>query len=106
LKTQSEHVEPSPAAARIAVLVMFFINGGLFAHWVSRIPEFQDRFGFDEGALGLTLLGISAGVLTALAVASGLIARFGSRTVTVAAAIADCLSLALIALMPHPSRCG
>lgn len=81
---------------------MFFINGALFANWVSRIPEFQDRFALDEGALGLTLLGISAGVITALALASGLIARFSSRVMTMMAGVALSLSLPLIALTPHP----
>lgn len=82
--------------ARIAVLAMFFINGVLLANWVSRIPQIQDNLELSEGALGLTLLGLSAGVLTALSAAGGLINRFGSRRITILAALV--LSALLIPL--------
>lgn len=86
--------------SRIAVLGMFFINGALLANWISRIPQVQDRLDLSEGQLGLVLLGVSAGVLTALSGAGGLIARFGSRRVTVAAAIVLALLLIPLAWMP------
>lgn len=88
-------------AARWAVLIMFFVNGALFANWVARIPAIQQRLNLNEGALGMVLLGLAVGVLTALMLAGGLIARFGSRTVTVAGAIALCLLLPPLAIMPN-----
>jgi MFS family permease len=81
---------------------MFLICGIVFATWVSQIPQFQDRFNLSEGALGVILLAGSAGTLSMLAAASGLIARFGSRAMTLAGSSALSLLLPLIALAPHP----
>ncbi len=93
-------IEPEIRTARLAVLIMFFLNGAVFGSWVSRIPDVQLRLGLGEGALGLVLLGIAAGVITALTLAGGFIARFGSRTVTIAGAAVLCLLLPPLALMP------
>ena len=86
--------------ARWAVVAMFFINGALFANWVSRIPQIQDKLNLSEGELGLVLLGVAVGVLTALSLVGGMIARFGSRRVTVLGALALCVLLPLLAVMP------
>lgn len=82
--------------ARQAVLAAFFINGAAMATWVSRIPAIQAKLSLSEGALGLVLVGLSAGVLVALSLAGGLIARFSSAKTTVGAGIV--MSLALIPL--------
>jgi hypothetical protein len=68
--------------SRLAVLLAFFTNGALMATWVSRIPAIQSKLGLSEGALGLLFFGLSAGMLSALFLAGGLIARFGSPRVT------------------------
>lgn len=94
------NVESNVKLARFAVLAMFFLNGAIFGTWVSRIPDVQVRLGLSEGTLGLVLLGIAVGVITALTLTGGLIARFGSRTVTIAGAVALCLLLPPLALMP------
>lgn len=86
--------------ARIAVFVMFFVNGGLFANWVSRIPDVQRALGLTPGELGLVLLGIAVGVLTALGFVGGWIARFSSQRVTLGAMLAMCGFLVLLAWMP------
>jgi MFS family permease len=90
-------------APRLAVLVAFFVNGALLATWVSRIPAIQIELNLSEGALGIVLLGIGAGVLTALSLAGGFIGRFGSRFVTIAASVAMCLFIPLLALAPNAS---
>lgn len=88
--------------SRLAVLIAFFINGVMMATWVSRIPAVQARLSLSEGALGLILLGMSVGVLSALSLAGGLIARFGSHKVTLAGALSMCFILPLLVLAPHP----
>lgn len=88
--------------ARWAVVAMFFINGALFANWVSRIPQIQAELNLSEGGLGIVLLGLAVGVLTALSLVGGLIMRFGSRRVTLMGAITLCALLPLLALMPNP----
>ncbi len=87
--------------SRLAVLAAFFINGALIASWVSRIPAIQTKMGLSEGGLGLILLGLSAGVLIALSLAGGLIARYGSPKVTLVGAMVMCLMLPAIALAPN-----
>lgn len=94
--------QSSLGRARLSVLAMFFVMGAIFANWAARIPAFQDRFALSDGELGVLLLSVSAGVLTALSIASSLIARFSSRTVTAAGAAAISLILPLLALMPNP----
>lgn len=88
--------------ARWAVVAMFFINGGMVGNWVSRIPQIQQRLILSEGELGLVLMGMAVGVLTALSLVGGLIARYGNRRVTIMGTLALCVMLPLLAVMPHP----
>lgn len=81
---------------------MFLINGALFATWVSRIPQVQTRLSLSEGQMGLVLLGVSAGVLTALSFVGGWVARFGSRRVTTVGGILMMLLLPTLAVLPDP----
>lgn len=92
--------------ARWAVLAMFFANGALFANWLSRIPQIQANLAMSEGQLGLALMGLAVGVLTALSIAGGLIARFGSRAVTAASGVLLCLLLPFLVLMPNAVALG
>jgi MFS family permease len=92
--------------ARWAVLAMFFANGALLANWLSRIPQIQASLAMSEGQLGLALMGLAVGVLTALSLAGGLIARFGSRAVTAAGGVLLCLLLPFLALMPNAVALG
>lgn len=88
--------------ARLAVLAAFFINGAAMATWVSRIPAMQAKLSLSEGALGLVLMGLSTGVLSALFLAGGLIARFSSAKATVGAGIVMSLSLIPLAWANSP----
>lgn len=88
--------------SRMAVLAMFFVNGALLFNWAARIPQIQDHLELSEGALGLVLLGIAVGVLFALPLAGGLIARYSSRIVTIGAALSMIVAFPLLALAPSP----
>jgi predicted MFS family arabinose efflux permease len=92
---------PSIRVYRLAVLTMFFINGTLFASWISRIPQVQDDLSLSEGQLGIVLLGLAVGVLTALSLTSGLIARYSSRQVTLYGATGMCFMLPILGLLPN-----
>jgi MFS family permease len=89
--------------ARLAVVGYFLVTGALLANWVSRIPVVQAQMGLDKAQLGLVLLGLSAGVLSALPLAGWLISRFGSRRVTIWAAFVSCAALPPIALAQTPA---
>jgi hypothetical protein len=65
-----------------AVTVVFVLNGALVASWIVRIPATQSRLGVGEGTLGVVLMGLAVGVLLALPLAGGLVARIGSRGAT------------------------
>jgi fucose permease len=76
----------APAAvverARVAVALVFALNGLVFASWVSRLPAVREALGLSTGQLGLLLLCVSIGSVLGLPTSGPLIARFGpSRTV-------------------------
>ncbi len=87
--------------ARIAILIIFFINGALLANWVSRIPQVQESLDLSEGELGLVLLGLAVGVLVALSLVGGLVSRFGTQNVTTGGAVMLCVFLPFLAWMPN-----
>jgi fucose permease len=87
--------------ARAAVLAAFFINGVGIATWVSRIPAVQTKLSLSEAELGMVLLGTAVGVLVALSMAGGLVARLGSTRVILAAGTALCVLLIPLALMEN-----
>lgn len=91
---------PEPRSARVAVAVLFFLNGAIFASWVTRLPAVQARLLLTPGELGLALLGTAAGALVAMNLSGYLSARFGSRSVTTIAALCLCAVLPLLALAP------
>ena len=51
--------------ARIAVSTVFFVNGALFANWVSRIPAVREALNLNKAELGVALLGLAVGALIA-----------------------------------------
>lgn len=90
----------SPAPARRAVSAIFFLNGAVLASWIPHIPEIKASHGLSDGRLGLVLLAMAAGAITAMPIAGAMVARFGSRTMTTIAAIAFALVLPLPILSP------
>ncbi|GGX66820.1 MFS transporter [Streptomyces hiroshimensis] len=91
---------PAPAAPalrrlRIAITLFFALDGFLFAGWVVRIPAIKEQTGASAGALGLALLGVSAGAVATMMLTGRLCRRFGSHQVTVAAAVLMSAGIAL-----------
>jgi MFS family permease len=84
--------------ARVAVAALFFVNGALFAGWVTRVPDVRDRVGAGEAELGLALLGVAVGAMLTMPIAGWACARFGGHVVAVAGGLAGCASIALPAL--------
>ncbi len=92
---------PPPRAARQAVTVLFFMNGALFASWVSRIPALQAKLGLSHGTLGLALLGMATGALISMPLAGAFSSRHGSHRVCQISSVLYCLALPLLALAPN-----
>ena len=72
---------------RIAVSSFFFLAGICFASWASRIPEIQTKLQLNSAAMGGILLCLPIGLLTSLPIAGYLVAKYGSRIMTMAAAL-------------------
>ena len=80
---------------RIALTAFFALDGLIFAGWVVRIPAIKEQTGASASALGLALLGVSAGAVATMVLTGQLCHRFGNHRVTVAAGVLLPLSVAL-----------
>ncbi|MBT2387408.1 MFS transporter [Streptomyces sp. ISL-11] len=87
--------DPALRRLRTALTLFFALDGLLFAGWVVRIPAIKEQTGASAGALGLALLGVSAGAVATMTVTGRLCRRFGSHPVTVAAGLLMSLGIAL-----------
>lgn len=86
-----------------AVAMVFFTNGAVFASWLPRIPEIQQKLDLSEGALGIAFLGMPIGGLSAMTAAGWLCARLGAAKVMTVATVLFALSVVLPALAPSLS---
>ncbi|MER6068511.1 MFS transporter [Streptomyces sp. NPDC001817] len=80
---------------RIALTAFFALDGFVFAGWVVRIPAIKQQTGSSAGALGLALLGVSAGAVITMTLTGRLCRRYGSHPVTVVCAVLLSLSVSL-----------
>ncbi|MFJ1960971.1 MFS transporter [Streptomyces massasporeus] len=85
----------SPTRLRIALTVFFALDGFVFAGWVVRIPAIKAQTGASASALGLALLGVSAGAVITMTLTGRLCHRYGNHQVTVVCAVLLSLSVAL-----------
>lgn len=89
-----------PRAARVAVSVLFCINGALLASFLPRLPAVKAELGLSNAALGAGIAFGPAGALLASSVAGWLVSRIGSGRLAVIASVAYGLVLPLIGLAP------
>jgi MFS family permease len=66
--------------ARIGISLIFFINGTMFASWISRIPGITHKLDLSSAQLGMALIAIAAGALCAFPLAGKQIDQRGSAT--------------------------
>ncbi|MDQ0376665.1 MFS transporter [Amycolatopsis thermophila] len=84
---------------RVAVFVVFALNGAVYGSWAPRVPALAEQVGASPGALGLALLGGTAGLLLAAPLSGRLSERFGARAVVLAATLLSCVVLPLAGLV-------
>ncbi len=89
---------PHLNTARNAVGLSFFLNGLVFASWVSRIPEARSSFDLTNAQLGLLLLSIAVGSLVALPTTGAALNRWGTVRVVRVGAVAASAGMFLAAL--------
>ncbi|MEU9156662.1 MFS transporter [Streptomyces sp. NPDC048417] len=80
---------------RVAITALFAMDGFVFAGWVVRIPDIKHQTHASVGALGLALLGVSAGAVITMTLTGRLCRRYGSHPVTLICATLLSLSVAL-----------
>ncbi|MFI6345678.1 MFS transporter [Streptomyces sp. NPDC050560] len=80
---------------RVAVTVFFALDGFVFAGWVVRIPAVKSQTHASPSALGLALLGVSAGAVVTMMFTGRLCRRFGNHGMTVVCGVLTPLSVAL-----------
>jgi MFS family permease len=85
---------------RIAVKIAFFVNGFIYASWISRLPRIQEIYHIDNGITGLVLLASSIGAVGAMPFTGWVIIKNGSRRITLFSAILYCAILPFISIMP------
>lgn len=86
--------------ARRAVGVFFFLNGVMTAAFSTRLPALQTKLALPPDQLGLALLGCTIGGLVATNIAARLSRYFGSKVITIVAAIGMGIALLSIAFAP------
>jgi MFS family permease len=89
------------SSSRIAVKILFFLNGFIHANYYSRLPRIQNHFLINNGELGFVLLSASVGALFAMPFTGWMIIRNGSRRVTIFAAYFYCAMIPFIPLMSN-----
>lgn len=87
--------------SRIAVKLIFFINGFIHANMASRFPRMQEIFSINDGTLGFVLLSSSVGALLAMPFTGWLIIRNGSRRITIFSVFLYCIFVPLIPVAPN-----
>ncbi|TCN31833.1 MFS transporter [Sinorhizobium americanum] len=86
---------------RLAVSLLFLMNGFVTGSWAPKIPEFKDRLGIGESVLGLLILVFGIGSLVLMPIAGGYIARIGSQKVAKVTAIILSPLLLVLTLVPN-----
>ena len=86
---------------RLAVSLLFLMNGFVTGSWAPKIPEFKEKLGIGESVLGLLILVFGIGSLVLMPIAGGFIARLGSQKVVKVTAIILSPLLLLLTLLPN-----
>jgi MFS family permease len=84
------------ARARAALCAVFAAHGFIFASWAVRVPAIKEQTGASPAALGLALLGLSAGAVATMLIAGTLCRRLGSQRV----AVGSCALLSVTLVLP------
>ncbi len=86
------------SSSRIAVKILFFINGFVHANLYSRLPRVQDIFEISDGTIGFVLLVKSFGAVIAMPFTGWFIINFGSKRIAIVAVFLYCVFVPLTPL--------
>ena len=101
-RSENEHeLEKLRLRARIGISLVFFINGVMFATWISRIPAVTHKLDLSSAQLGMALIAVAVGALIAFPLAGKQICQRGSATTTVMFGALMIVSLPFLGLANH-----
>jgi predicted MFS family arabinose efflux permease len=89
---------PNSPATRLATRLLFLVAGFGYGCWAPLVPLTKLKFGIDEHILGLLILCIGIGSITAMIVAGMLATRIGSKPILLGSGFGFALMLALLPL--------
>ena len=84
--------------AKVAVALAFALNGLALSSWLSRVPAVRDELGLSTSEVGLLLLCLSAGAVSALPLSGSLVTRLGPGRAVLAGALVVAAGLAGLSL--------
>jgi len=87
--------------SRIAVNIIFFFNGFVFANWAARLPLLQNSYEISHKMLGFVLLSASVGALVAMPFTGWMISQRGSQKITQISAFLYLCIVPFIPLSPN-----
>ena len=96
MSTNNKSVTDRLLTKRVAVAVLFFISGFLFASWTSRMPELQIFLNISNTRLGSLLFSMALGAVFAMPTAGWLSTKIGSIGTSRLTAILLCLLVSLL----------
>jgi MFS family permease len=87
--------------ARLAISIVFLVNGFILFSWISRIPTITDKLELSSGEVGTALMSIAAGAIVAFPLAGRSIDARSSAVTLQIAALLLFGALPFIGLAPH-----
>jgi fucose permease len=87
------------SSSRIAVKILFFINGFVHANLYSRLPRVQDMFDISDGTIGFVLLAKSLGAVLAMPFTGWFIINYGSKRIAMVAVFLYCIFVPVTPLL-------
>lgn len=86
---------------RVAVSVLFLVNGFLIGNWAPKIPLLMNRLEIGETVMGLLILAFGIGSVTMMPVIGALTARYGSAPVLRVVSVIVLPILLIITVLPQ-----
>ncbi len=80
----------------LAIGLLFFVNGIVFASWATNIPFAQSTYHLNEGQIGGILLVMAAGAVVFMSITGYMIRTLGSRTTSMVSTLMFPLALVLV----------
>jgi predicted MFS family arabinose efflux permease len=87
---------------RLSTRLAFLVAGIAMSAWAPLVPYAKERAGLDASQLGLLLLCLGIGSLSAMPVTGAMTTRFGCKPIVFLSGLAVCLILPLLAWVTSP----